>query len=141
MPIRIVISSFSLVFCWVLMRPALLFENLEKNYIENPNSEHYGKKVHRIPKSKWRRTIIDFVVKKASQTVMFLGLGFYHVKVTDLRKKDKNGKSTIPPLIISNHNSLVDVLAIIANYDTTPSFLAMVDFININYVFYCIISK
>ncbi|ORX60816.1 hypothetical protein BCR36DRAFT_365405 [Piromyces finnis] len=125
MPIRAVISSLTVACCWSLMTPARLFENLEKKYIENPESEHYGKKVHRIPKPKWRRIMIDVLTRTASKITLFMGLGFYNIKVKDLRKKDKNGKPITSPLIISNHNSLVDVLGIIAYYDTTPSFLAM----------------
>jgi len=125
MPIRVVISGLTVFICWLFMTPALLFENLEKNCIENPSSEHYGKLVHRIPKARWRRIVIDSLTKAASKVIMFVGLGFYNVKIKDLRKRDENGKPITAPLIISNHNSLVDVLAIIAYYDTTPSFLAM----------------
>jgi len=125
MPIRVAIIGLSLVCCYTLMTPALLFQNLERDCINNPNSEHYGKRLHRVPKSKWRRTIIDFLTKTASKITVCIGLGFYHVKVTDLRKRDENGKPITAPLIIANHNSLVDVLTIISYYDTTPSFLSM----------------
>jgi len=62
----------------------------------------------------------------ASKITLVFGLGFYDIKVTDLRKKDENGKPITAPLIIANHSSLVDVLAIFAYYDSCPSFLAMV---------------
>jgi len=125
MPLRLIIIGLSIIFCYFLMMTAIMFEGLEKKHINNPNSEHYGKPVHRIPKTKWRRSIINILSKSTSKFIMFFGLGFYNVKVKDLRKKDKNGKPITAPLIIANHSSLVDVLAICAYYDTTPSFLAM----------------
>jgi len=125
MPIKAFLTGISLVICFLLVRCAILFENLDKKHINNPESEHYGKKVHRIPKSKWRRAIINFLVKYNSKFILFFGLGFYNVKVRDLRKKDKDGKPITSPLIVANHFSLVDVLAISAYFDSVPSFLAM----------------
>ncbi|KAG4086572.1 hypothetical protein H8356DRAFT_1297769 [Neocallimastix lanati (nom. inval.)] len=125
MPLRVIVAGFSIVICYFFMMTVVLFEGLEKKHINNPNSEHYGKPVHRIPKVKWRRYIINFLSRSTSKFIMFFGLGFYNVKVKDLRKKDKNSKPISAPLIIANHSSLVDVLAICAYYDTAPSFLAM----------------
>jgi len=124
-PFRIFAAGLPVVFAFFIIKAATLFENLNKKYIENPESEHYGKPVHRIPKSKWRRKIIECVTRLASKITLVFGLGFYDVKVTDLRKKDENGKPITSPLIIANHSSLVDVLAIFAYYDSCPSFLAM----------------
>jgi len=129
MPLRLIATGLSIIFCYFLMMTAIMFEGLERKYINNPNSEHYGKPVHRIPKTKWRRSIINVLSKSTSKFIMFFGLGFYNVKVKDLRKKDKNGKPITAPLIIANHSSLVDVLAICSYYETTPSFLAMVYYI------------
>jgi len=125
MPLRAIATSLTVTICSVLLRICTLGEGLEKYYINNPKSEHYGKPVHRIPKAKWRRCIIDFLVRNASKFILFFGLGFYNVKVKDLRKKDKDGKIITSPLIIANHSTLVDVLILLAYYDTIPSFLSM----------------
>ncbi|ORX70377.1 hypothetical protein BCR32DRAFT_272399 [Anaeromyces robustus] len=125
MPLRVMTTGLTVTMCSFLLKFCTIGEGLEKYYINNPKSEHYGKPVHRIPKAKWRRCIIDFLIKNASKFILFFGLGFYNVKIKDLRKKDKDGKVITSPLIIANHSTLVDVLVLMAYYDTVPSFLSM----------------
>ncbi|ORY45777.1 hypothetical protein LY90DRAFT_703487 [Neocallimastix californiae] len=106
MPLRVIVAGFSIVICYFFMMTVVLFEGLEKKHINNPNSEHYGKPVHRIPKVKWRRYIINFLSKSTSKFIMFFGLGFYNVKVKDLRKKDKIDWIRTTPLISGLANAL-----------------------------------
>lgn len=124
-PIRVIFSIFLLSTCFLVVIIATLFENLDKYHKKNPLSVHFNKPVHRIPKTRWRRLFISKLLKFCSGLIMRLCLGFYDIKVKDLRKRDSNGNIIKSPLIISNHNSLVDVLAIAACYDEVPSYLAM----------------